>query len=386
MFQPTTTYTPSEELQVFLKAGPPPIYVGFGSVIVDDPDALLTIVLDAIQICGTRAIISQGWSSLGSTTPPEDVFFLGDCPHDWLFQQVSAVVHHGGAGTTAAGLRCGRSTCVVPFFGDQPFWGDMVAAAGAGPTPIPHRKLTASILADCIKTCLSPNAVKSAQVIADRMQKEDGVQAAVTSFHRHLSSEIMRCDLVPTLPAVYEYSRKKTMKLSGSAADTLVKHGKIKQGHLSLYEPKPVTIENRRWDSVTGGVAASIGMAYDILSATNDLWYAPHKLRMKTQEAGEDVGESSSSNTKRTSAAKHAKQTARMVGASAMTIPRLYGIMLKGFAVDTPLAVAEGLRATPRLYGQEVKDHKPITGIGSGFKVAGKVALSHSRSISAQAS
>ena len=372
MFQTPKPYTPTEELDTFLKVGPPPVYIGFGSIVVDDPEALLATVLEAVEQCGIRAIVSKGWSNLATATQPKDVLFLGDCSHDWLFQQVSAVVHHGGAGTTAAGLSYGKPTAVVPFFGDQPFWGDMIAAAGAGPTPIPYKKLTATYLADAIKICLSPEAAAAAKGIAERMSTEDGVKAAVASFHRNLPQEDIRCDIIPTLPAVYEYAKNgKQLKVSGPAAHALMRSGKIKQSELVLYRSKPIAIENHRWDSVTGGMAVTVGMAKDLLTATNDLWYAPAKKWKQTRTTNDDdAGEGSSTPKKRVT---DAKRVAKAAGASAMTIPKLYGVMLKGFVVDAPLAFAEGLRATPRLYGEQVKDHEPITDIVSGFKVAGKV-------------
>ena len=121
-------YEPPAALQGFLKAGTPPVYIGFGSIVVEDSAALTNIVIEAVQQVSYRAIIHGGWSGLGQpnnslapSTP--NIFVLqADCPHDWLFPQVSCVVHHGGAGTTAAGLRAGRPTVVVPFFGDQFFW------------------------------------------------------------------------------------------------------------------------------------------------------------------------------------------------------------------------------------------------------------------------
>lgn len=110
---------------------------------MEDPDALTTLIFEAVRTCGVRALVSQGWGGLGRTEPHEDVFMLGDCPHDWLFEKVSCVVHHGGAGTTAAGIKAGKLTMVILFFGDQPFWADMIARAGAGPQPIPYKQLTA---------------------------------------------------------------------------------------------------------------------------------------------------------------------------------------------------------------------------------------------------
>ncbi|RKO86480.1 hypothetical protein BDK51DRAFT_19240, partial [Blyttiomyces helicus] len=123
-------YTPPDDLVAFLQGGPPPVYIGFGSIVVEDPAAMTKMVFDAVKEAGVRAIVSKGWGGLGADTVPENIFMIGNCPHDFLFQHVSAVCHHGGAGTTAAGLKAGRPTIVVPFFGDQPFWGSMVARSG----------------------------------------------------------------------------------------------------------------------------------------------------------------------------------------------------------------------------------------------------------------
>jgi UDP:flavonoid glycosyltransferase YjiC (YdhE family) len=118
-----SNYTPEPALAAFLDNGPPPVYIGFGSIVVDDPNAMTKLIFEAVKMTGQRALVSKGWGGLGAEElgVPADVFMLGNVPHDWLFKKVSCVVHHGGAGTTAAGIACGRPTVVVPFFGDQPF-------------------------------------------------------------------------------------------------------------------------------------------------------------------------------------------------------------------------------------------------------------------------
>jgi UDP:flavonoid glycosyltransferase YjiC (YdhE family) len=122
-----SNYQPATDLAEFLAAGPPPVYIGFGSIVVDDPNAMTKLIFEAVKKTGQRALVSKGWGGLGGDEldKPDGVFMLGNCPHDWLFQHVSCVVHHGGAGTTAAGIALGRPTVIVPFFGDQPFWGAM---------------------------------------------------------------------------------------------------------------------------------------------------------------------------------------------------------------------------------------------------------------------
>lgn len=95
------------------------MYIGFGSIVIDNPDEMTAMILEAVEITGVRAIVSRGWSNLGAGHENgEKVFYLGDCPHEWLFQHVAAVIHHGGAGTTACGLLSGRPTAIVPFFGE----------------------------------------------------------------------------------------------------------------------------------------------------------------------------------------------------------------------------------------------------------------------------
>lgn len=116
-FSDPPSYTPPSDLAEFLQSGAPPVYIGFGSIVVDDPQRLTNIVLEAVSRAGVRAIVSKGWSDLAGPPNP-NVFYIGDCPHGWLFQHVAAVVHHGGAGTTACGLLNGRPTAIVPFFGE----------------------------------------------------------------------------------------------------------------------------------------------------------------------------------------------------------------------------------------------------------------------------
>lgn len=122
-FRSPPNYTPPPDLDSFLRSGSPPVYIGFGSIVIEDPAAMTNTILQAVKSLGIRAIISCGWSKLGEgklgqVSPGDPIFYLGDCPHEWLFQHVAAVVHHGGAGTTACALRFGRSTTIIPFFGE----------------------------------------------------------------------------------------------------------------------------------------------------------------------------------------------------------------------------------------------------------------------------
>lgn len=228
-------YKPPKEIVDFLNAGPPPIYVGFGSIVVDNQTALTKIVFGAIENTGQRAIVSKGWGNIGvdDGDVPDNILVIGSVPHDWLFREVSCVIHHGGAGTTAAGLALGCPTIIIPFFGDQQFWGGIVAMAGAGPTPVPHKQLTVEKLTDAIRTALEPSIKERAQEIAAKMQKESGVADGVRSFHRHLDLKHLRCAICPDRPAVWKV-KENAVGLSAFAATVLVETGALKPRDLVL--------------------------------------------------------------------------------------------------------------------------------------------------------
>ncbi|KAI9100369.1 hypothetical protein DFS34DRAFT_482469 [Phlyctochytrium arcticum] len=206
-----SNYSPPADLAAFLSGGPPPIYIGFGSVTGFDMQKLTAAVLEGVRLSGVRAIVSKGWAGLASSAPNQDpnIFFIGDCPHDWLFQNVAAVCHHGGAGTLSAGLRLGKPTIVVPFFGDQFFWGAMVYRMKAGPLPIPAREMTAQKLAAAIKTALESECVTKATHIAKEMARERGTKLGVASLHSHLPLKALHSDLNDTHAARYKIPRFK---------------------------------------------------------------------------------------------------------------------------------------------------------------------------------
>ncbi|RLM66488.1 sterol 3-beta-glucosyltransferase UGT80A2 isoform X2 [Panicum miliaceum] len=185
-----SNYVPPEPLVKWLEAGDKPIYVGFGSLPVQEPQKMTEIIVKALEITGQRGIINKGWGGLGTLAEPKDfVYLLDNCPHDWLFLQCKAVVHHGGAGTTAAGLKAACPTTIVPFFGDQPFWGDRVHARGLGPPPIPVDQFGLQKLVDAIKFMMEPAVKEKAVELAKAMESEDGVTGAVRAFLRHLPSK-----------------------------------------------------------------------------------------------------------------------------------------------------------------------------------------------------
>jgi sterol 3beta-glucosyltransferase len=178
---PPADWAPPPALMAFLQAGPPPIYVGFGSMSNRNPGATAALVLEALARTRQRAVVLSGWSGLRTTDLPGSVFMLDSIPFSWLFPRVAAVVHHGGAGTTAAGLRAGVPSIVIPFFGDQPYWGQRVAELGVGPEPIPRRNLTVERLAGAIQRAVTDQTMRQrAADLGARIQAEDGVARAVS--------------------------------------------------------------------------------------------------------------------------------------------------------------------------------------------------------------
>jgi len=218
-----SSYTPRPELLKFLESGPQPIYIGFGSIVVSNPTALTDLILDAVRKAGVRAIISRGWGDFAThgTKLPDGVFVVDNIPHDWLFPKVSCIIHHGGAGTTAAGLASGKPTIIVPFFGDQPFWGMVVARAGAGPSPIAFKDLTSESLSTAIKATLQPEVRERVLSLASIMNKESGSQEAANSFHGSLDIDALRCSLSPNRAAVWRVMQT-NIRLSALSAAILI--------------------------------------------------------------------------------------------------------------------------------------------------------------------
>jgi sterol 3beta-glucosyltransferase len=173
-------WQPPPELAHFLAAGPPPVYIGFGSMSGTDSARRARVALDALARAGQRGLLASGWGGLAASELPDTVRVIDEAPHDWLFPRVAAVVHHGGAGTTAAGLRAGRPTLICPFIADQPFWGRVVHDLGAGPRFIPQKKLTVAGLAAAITTLVDDTAMRArAAALGEQIRAEDGVARAV---------------------------------------------------------------------------------------------------------------------------------------------------------------------------------------------------------------
>ncbi|MGC1378096.1 MAG: glycosyltransferase, partial [Anaerolineales bacterium] len=169
------------ELLRFLDKGEAPVYIGFGSLSCNDNyQYLVRSALDALRQCDQRAIVVTGWGELKGLELPPTAFAIDDIPHDWLLPRVKAVIHHGGAGTTAAGLRAGCPTIICSLFADQPFWGERVAALGVGSRAIPQQSLTPEKLAEAIHLVTTdPSIRKNAGILGEKLCIEDGAKNAV---------------------------------------------------------------------------------------------------------------------------------------------------------------------------------------------------------------
>jgi sterol 3beta-glucosyltransferase len=184
--EPPPGWEPPTDFVNFLQSGPPPVYIGFGSMPSRKPEETANLVLQALAHTGQRGVLSSGWGGLKKDDLPKTVFMIGSMPHRWLFPQMAAVVHHGGVGTTAAGLSAGIPSVVTPFFGDQPFWAQRVYELGVGPKPIPRQRLTVDRLAESIRWAVSDMGMrKSAASLGERIRAENGIARAVTIIEQN---------------------------------------------------------------------------------------------------------------------------------------------------------------------------------------------------------
>lgn len=177
-FPHTNSYTPPNKLKEFLDAGKPPICVSFGSMVNKNAEKIDVIIRDVLKQTGNRGIILSGWGSVHREST-NDVLYLESAPHDWLLPRCKMVIHHGGAGTTSAGLRAGVPQVVVPFMADQPFWGSRVHAIGVGPKPIFVKKLSVAEMVGAIAEAESKAVCVRAQTTGQVIRGEDGVGNAV---------------------------------------------------------------------------------------------------------------------------------------------------------------------------------------------------------------
>mmetsp|Transcript_25497 Transcript_25497/g.37624 ORF Transcript_25497/g.37624 Transcript_25497/m.37624 type:complete len:901 (+) Transcript_25497:79-2781(+) len=196
---PTEEYMPDTRLQQFLQScgANRPIYIGFGSMVISDPQKLVEVIKGAAEDTGFSVILQSGWTKYADDYEKisDRVMVVGAMPHNWLFQQVSATIHHGGAGTTSAGLRAGNPAFICPFFGDQHFWAEMVYRAGVGPRGCPIGSLTKEKLVEAFKVLESHETKKNVAVLSQKMNAENGVRIGAESFFRNLPLEDMLCEV-----------------------------------------------------------------------------------------------------------------------------------------------------------------------------------------------
>ncbi|HXI91318.1 MAG TPA: glycosyltransferase [Blastocatellia bacterium] len=180
-------WQPPRGLIEFLDAGEPPICIGFGSMVGHNIEQVTRNVIDGVRESGRRAVLLSGWAGIGNVEPGDRIYRLEAAPHEWLYPRVAAAVHHGGAGSTAASLRAGLPTVIVPHLGDQSFWGQRVYALGAGPKPISRNKLTAPALASAIRAATTSHDMKRrAGDLGTKIRAEDGIGEAVDAIEQYL--------------------------------------------------------------------------------------------------------------------------------------------------------------------------------------------------------
>jgi vancomycin aglycone glucosyltransferase len=164
------------ELEAFLEAGEPPVYLGFGSM--PAAESMSRTVVEAARAVGRRVVLSRGWAELGLTDSKPDCIAIGDVNHQVLFPRVAVAVHHGGAGTTAAAALAGIPQVTVPLFGDQFYWSRRVRDMGVG-SSAPAGDLTAEVLARCLQDALAPSAAQRAQSLACMVCSQGAAIAAL---------------------------------------------------------------------------------------------------------------------------------------------------------------------------------------------------------------
>lgn len=180
-------WTAPASLQKFLSAGPAPLYIGFGSLTECCDEKMSAAILAVIEEMGVRTILSGPFAHIKKEFLPEHIFWIDSAPHDWLFPKVSAVVHHGGSGTTHAGLYAGKPALIVPFVLDQFHWADAINRQGLGPKSIPAKKFTQGRFRQALQDLLNNSSYSARATKASyQVQAEQGVKQAVEIFYQHL--------------------------------------------------------------------------------------------------------------------------------------------------------------------------------------------------------
>ncbi len=187
---PTPHWTPPPALADFLRAGEPPLYVGFGSAMGFDALRLLDAVVRGVA--GRRALYFPGWSGFDGSALPSNFHVLGETPHGWLFPRTAAVIHHGGSGTSHSAARAGVPSVVVPFAGDQFFWADRLQRAGVAPAHVDARRADATQIARAIQWTTDLTVRQRARRIGERMASEDGVGRALEAIESVIAVGVAR--------------------------------------------------------------------------------------------------------------------------------------------------------------------------------------------------
>jgi len=183
-------WQPPADLLRFLETGSPPIFIGFGSMPIKDPQRTTAIILESLKRTGQRGVLQVGWGGLGNHSLPENVFKIDYAPYDWLFSRMAMAIHHGGSGTTAFGLRSGVPSCVVSFVFDQHYWGERIAGLGAGPDPVRFKDLTVDRLTEVIYSGIRNSQIKQkAAELGEKIKAENGIQNALTIFDKLLYTD-----------------------------------------------------------------------------------------------------------------------------------------------------------------------------------------------------
>jgi UDP:flavonoid glycosyltransferase YjiC (YdhE family) len=184
--EPSLDPDPPAQLHEFLAAGEPPVCFGFGSMLTADPATMNELAVEALA--GRRGVLVGDLHVRAGGELPPNVLAVAAVDHGWLFERCAAAVHHGGAGTTAAALRAGVPSVIVPHMLDQFAWGRRLAQLGAGPPPIPRRKLSAPRLREAITAAVGdPRFARTAAALGEQVRQEDGVGCGLEAFQRHLT-------------------------------------------------------------------------------------------------------------------------------------------------------------------------------------------------------
>lgn len=399
-----SAYKPPKELVDFLEAGEPPVYIGFGSIVVDDPEKFTDMIFEAVEKAGVRALVSKGWGGFGRDAVPDNIFMIDNVPHDWLFPRLKGCVHHGGAGTTAIGLKCGLPTMIVPFFGDQLFWGSMVGKSGAGPEPVPYSRLDSDKFADGLRYLLTPEAKEAAETIAARIAEDgDGARNALDSVRRafiRFGPDTLRCSILKTHAAAWEVKGTE-IHLSPVAAEVLVSNGQLSYKKLRLLRHsefadfegpgEPITAVAESVKNSIRDIFGGIGGAPYRIGKTakrriqGKIRSKEKKKRLAAENKDAAAAAAASANpTGNNEKPPAAKQRPRKQSLSYIPGPEQYATdigrsvgqtalaIAKGPAALT-LALAQGFHNAPRLYGDDtVRRPMRISGVRSGLIASGK--------------